>query len=339
MSRIVALPGDGIGEEVMDAAIRVLGAVYPEATVEQHPIGLAAIEQTGSPLPDSTLQAAAGADAVLLGAVGGVYDSSLAAADQPETALFRLRQALDTYANIRLARADGVDVLLVRELVAGIYYGSRGTRPNGDVFDTCEYSPQAVRRVVRRAFELAASRGGRLTLVDKANVLETSRLWRRVVDETRTDYGGVSVDYLLADTAALRLAVDPGSFDVIVTDNMFGDILSELLAIPQGGMGTLTSASLGDSAPGIFEPVHGSAPDIAGRGIANPAAMIGSVGLMFELGFEAPAVATRIRLAVEAAEARVPTPDLGGNATTHAFVDAVVEELTAEPFSGVSAAT
>ena len=196
----------------------------------------------------------------------------------------RLRAELDVYANLRPARQDGIDLVLLRELVGGIYYGARGVRDDGTVFDTCEYHPSQVERIVRRAFELSRSRRRHVTSVDKANVLETSRMWRRVATEVAAEHPDVEFEHMLADNAAMQLVQAPERFDVLVTDNMFGDILSDEAAAVTGGLGLAGSASLGDSGPGIFEPVHGSAPDIAGQGIANPAAMLRSTALMLAFG-------------------------------------------------------
>ncbi len=220
-----------------------------------------------------------------------------------------------------------IDLLIVRELVGGLYFGARGVRDDGTVFDTCEYHPSQVERIARRAFELARTRRGKLTSVDKANVLETSRMWRRVVREVAAGYPDVELDDMLVDNAAMQLASNPEQFDVIVTENMFGDILSDLAAAMTGGIGLAPSASLGDAGPGIFEPVHGSAPDIAGRGIANPAGMLRSTALMLEHGLGRPEEAATLERAVESALRSTPTPDLGGRATTSEVSDAVVAAL------------
>jgi 3-isopropylmalate dehydrogenase len=246
---------------------------------------------------------------------------------RPEQGLIGLRRELDVYANLRPAVGNGVDLLVVRELVGGLYYGARGTREDGTVFDTCEYHPSQVERIARRAFELAGARSGRLASIDKANVLETSRMWRRVVGEVAADYPAVELEHVLVDTAAMQLVQAPERFDVIVTENTFGDILSDEAAAVTGGLGLAASASLGDGGPGIFEPVHGSAPDIAGSGTANPAAMLRSVALMLEHGLARSEPARRLDAAVDDALTRAPTPDLGGNATTAAVTAAVLEGL------------
>ncbi len=320
--RVVCLPGDGIGPEVLAAAQTVLRALVPEVELEEHLLGGVAIKQTGSPLPPETVAACKGADAVLLGAVGlPEFD---AAEVRPEQGLIGLRRELDVYANLRPARQDAVDLVIVRELVAGLYYGARGVKPDGTVFDTCEYHPDQIERLARRAFELAGRRSGRLTSVDKANVLDTSRLWRRVVTELAAEYPDVELEHMLVDNAAMQLVLAPEQFDLLVMENTFGDILSDVAAAVTGGLGLAASASLGDMRPGIFEPVHGSAPDIAGRGIANPAATLRSVALMLAHGLRRPEEARALDAAVDLALETTPTPDLGGSATTDEFTDAVL---------------
>ncbi len=321
---IAVLPGDGIGPEVAREATRVLdrfGLAW-----EEHVFGGAAIRATGSPLPEETLEACKHSEAVLKAPVG---DPEFDAADvRPEQGLMRLRSELDVFANLRPAQQGEIDILIVRELVGGLYYGARGVREDGTVFDTCEYHPSQVERVARRAFELAAGRRGHLTSVDKANVLETSRMWRRVVNEVAADYPGVEVEHMLVDNAAMQLHSHPTRFDVIVTENMFGDILSDLAAAVTGGLGLAPSASLGAHPPGLFEPVHGSAPDIAGQGVANPTAMLLSTALLLEHGLGRPDDAQRLREAVAQALVEAPTPDLGGTATTSELGDAVLSHLT-----------
>jgi 3-isopropylmalate dehydrogenase len=320
--RVVCLPGDGIGPEVVGAAQTVLRALLPEVELADHLLGGVAIKETGSPLPPETVVACKGADAVLLGAVGlPEFD---AAEVRPEQGLIGLRRELDVYANLRPARQGAVDLVIVRELVAGLYYGARGVKPDGTVFDTCEYHPDQIERLARRAFELAGRRSGRLTSVDKANVLDTSRLWRRVVTELAAEYPDVELEHMLVDNAAMQLVLAPEQFDVLVMENTFGDILSDVAAAVSGGLGLAASASLGDERPGIFEPVHGSAPDIAGKGIANPAATLRSVALMLEHGLGRLEEARALDAAVDRALETTPTPDLGGSATTGEFADAVL---------------
>jgi 3-isopropylmalate dehydrogenase len=323
---VVCLPGDGIGPEVMHEARRALAVLAPELELEKRPFGAKAIRDTGDPLPKETLAACRTAEAVLKAPIG---DPEFDGAEvRPEQGMLRLRAELDVYANLRPASSDSVDVLIVRELVGGLYFGASGVREDGTAFDTCEYHPSQVERIARRAFELARTRNGKLTSVDKANVLETSRLWRRVVNEVAAGYDDVEVEHMLVDNAAMQLASAPDRFDVLVTENMFGDILSDLAAAVTGGLGLAPSASLSDGGPGIFEPVHGSAPDIAGLGIANPAAMLRSTALMLEHGLGRPEEARALAGAVEVALAEAPTPDLGGTATTAEFGDAVLRALS-----------
>jgi len=325
MERIVCLPGDCIGPEVMAVAQRVLRMLAPTVELDERLFGAAAIRETGEPLPPETLEACRSATAVLKAPIG---DPEFDAADvRPEQGMLRLRAELDVYTNLRPAKDAHVDLLIVRELVGGLYFGARGVREDGTVFDTCEYHPIQVERIARRAFELTRTRRGKLTSVDKANVLETSRLWRRVVHEVAADYPDVEVADMLVDNAAMQLASAPEQFDVIVTENLFGDILSDLAAAMTGGLGLAPSASLGDAGPGIFEPVHGSAPDIAGRGIANPAAMLRSTALLLEHGLGRPEDAGALEDAVEIALREAPTPDLGGDGTTAAFEASVLAAL------------
>jgi 3-isopropylmalate dehydrogenase len=306
----------------------VLEALAPEVALDERLIGAAAIRATGSPLPQETVDACLSAVAVLKGPVG---DPEFEAADvRPEQGLLALRAALDTYANLRPAVQGDVDVLIVRELVGGLYFGAHGVRDDGTVFDTCEYHPRQVERIARRAFRLAQSRRGLLTSVDKANVLETSRMWRRVVDDLAPEFPDVRVEHMLVDNAAMQLATTPQQFDVIVTENMFGDILSDLAAAVTGGLGMAPSASLSDGGPGLFEPVHGSAPDIAGRGVANPAAILRSTVLLFEHGLARPDEAQALNRAIEAAIVSAPTVDLGGSAGTAEFGAAVREQLAVD---------
>jgi 3-isopropylmalate dehydrogenase len=320
--RVVCLPGDGIGPEVAAAAVRVLESLPLEVVVEERPFGGHAIRELGDPLPAETLAACRAADAVLLGAVGSPeFD---AAPVRPEQGLIRLRGELDVYANLRPTRGGDVDLLIVRELVGGLYFGASGRRPDGSAFDTCEYSPAQIERIARRGFEFAQQRSGRLTSVDKANVLETSRLWREVVTDVARDYPDVQLEHMLVDNAGLQLVQNPTRFDVLVTENTFGDILSDVAAGTCGGLGLAASASLGDARPGIFEPVHGSAPDIAGRGIANPAAMLRSVALLLRYGAAESELAVELDRAVDSALESTPTRDLGGTATTVDFTGAVL---------------
>ena len=322
MLRVASLPGDGIGPEVCAAAVRVLDALPMDVEVEEHPFGGHAIHEQGDPLPAETLAACRAADAVLLGAAGlPEFDG---AAVRPEQGLIRLRGELDVYANLRPARSDGIDLLIVRELVGGLYFGASGRRADGSAFDTCEYTPAQIERIARRAFELARARGSFVTSVDKANVLETSRLWREVVSALADDYPDVRLEHMLVDNAGMQLVLDPAQFDVILTENTFGDILSDVAAGSCGGLGVAASASLGELAPGIFEPVHGSAPDIAGQGIANPTGALRSVALLLRYAAGEHALADQLEHAVDAALTAAPTRDVGGMATTVEFTDAVL---------------
>jgi 3-isopropylmalate dehydrogenase len=316
----------------MREARLVLELLCPEAVFEEHAIGAAAIRAAGDPLPDETRSACLAATAVLKGPVG---EPEFDAADvRPEQGLLALRAALDAYANLRPATHGDIDLLIVRELVGGLYFGARGTREDGTVFDTCEYHPRQVERIVRRGFELSRTRRGKLTSVDKANVLETSRLWRRVVDGMAPRYPEVTVEHMLVDNAAMQLATTPRQFDVIVTENMFGDILSDLAAAVTGGLGLAPSASLSDAGAGLFEPVHGSAPDLAGSGVANPTAMLLSTALLLEHGLGLADRAERLRQAVAAVDVR--TPDVGGSATTAEVGAAVREQLAVDGAAALS---
>jgi 3-isopropylmalate dehydrogenase len=342
MTTIVTLPGDGIGPEVLSTALQVLDAVVPDLTYEEHLIGGAAIDATGTALPDETLTACRSADAVLLAAVGGPkWDTTDPDKPRPEQGLLGLRSGLGLYANLRPVRPlpalydasplrreiiERTDLLVVRELTGGIYFGDKG-RTNGRAHDVCAYTEAEIERIARTGFEAARSR---VTSVDKANVLETSRLWREVVTRVHTtEFPNIELEHLLVDNAAMRLVAAPRHFDVILTENMFGDILSDEAAMLTGSIGLLPSASLGGESAGVFEPVHGSAPDIAGQGIANPLAMFLSAALMLRHGLARPDSAARIESAVDRAlEAGLRTSDLGGTATTAEATEAVLKELT-----------
>ena len=247
---------------------------------------------------------------------------------RPEQGLLGLRKELGVYANLRPARAPGIDIMIVRELVGGLYFGEKGIREDGTWFDTCEYSRPEVERIARRGFEIAEARGGRLTSVDKVNVMHTSRLWRDVVTQMGASlYPDVALDHALVDSFAMTIVQAPETIDTVVTENTFGDILSDIAAAVTGGLGLAASASLGDDGPGLFEPVHGSAPQIAGRGIANPAAMLRSVALLLDHGLGRPDDAAALERAVDTALRSAPTPDLGGTSTTSDVGDAVLRAL------------
>jgi 3-isopropylmalate dehydrogenase len=342
--RIVALPGDGIGPEIM-AAARELLEVLGEFEVEEHPVGGASIDAHGTPLTPDVLEACRGSDAVLLAAVGGPkWDTTDPGAPRPEQGLLGLRKGLGLYANLRPVRParalldasplkrdriEGTDLLVVRELTGGIYFGDRGRgRAAGstNAFDTCVYSETEIERIAEVAFRFARTH---VTSVDKANILETSRLWREVVGKVATRHPDTELDHLLVDNAAMQLVSRPASFDVILTENMFGDILSDEAAMLTGSIGMLPSASVGEpGTPGLFEPVHGSAPDIAGTGTANPLAMFGSVAMMLRYGLGRQDDAANVESAVDRAlEDGLRTADLGGDATTEQATQAVLANL------------
>src|SRR5919206_249321 len=341
MPTIALLPGDGIGPEVAAAAVKVLNAVSPDLDYDEHLAGGAAIDAHGTALTDEALAACRSADAVLLGALGGPkWDTNEPGAVRPEQGLFRLRAELGLYANLRPVKPltalydasplkreliENVDLLVVRELTGGLYYGERGTQ-DGRAYDTMVYTVAEIERIARTAFQAARSR---VTSVDKANVLDTSRLWRSVVSRIHSaEFPHIELEHLLVDAAAMRLVAAPRHFEVIVTENMFGDILSDEASMLTGSLGMLPSASLGGDGPSLFEPVHGTAPDIAGQGIANPIGMILSGALMLRHGLGREAEAAAVESAVDKAlEKGVRTGDLGGNATTAEVTRAVLEEL------------
>ncbi len=328
---LLLLPGDGIGPEVVAAAEHVLRAVAGrfghEFRLSSAPIGGAALTQGLPPLPDATLDAAKSADAILLGAVGDPAFDTSPPAERLEAALLKIRLELGLYANLRPARVwpglesagplkpdvlAGTDLLIVRELTGGLYYGQpRGYAEDGEsAHNTMRYSRAEVTRVARRAFDAARLRRKRVTSVDKANVLETSRLWREVVSGVAAGYPDVTLDHMLVDTCAMKLAYAPSTFDVVLTENMFGDILSDEAGAIVGSLGLLPSASLGDGA-GLFEPVHGSAPDIAGRDVANPIGAVASVAMLLRHALGLAAEASAVERAIEAALTRgLRTADL-----------------------------
>lgn len=341
MPTIALLPGDGIGPEVAAAAQRVLEAVADDLTFEAHLVGGASIDAHGTAVTDEVMDAVKASDAVLLGAVGGPqWDSNDPAAVRPEQGLFRLRADLGLYANLRpirpiralydasplkRERIEDVDMLIVRELTGGLYYGDRGRNHDG-AYDTCVYSVAEIERIARVGFRAANSR---VTSVDKANVLETSRLWRETVNRVHAEeYPNIELEHQLVDAAAMRLIASPKHFDVILTENMFGDILSDEASMLTGSLGMLPTASLGGDGPSLFEPVHGTAPDIAGRGIANPLGMILSAALLLRHGLGREVEAAAVESAVDRAlEAGIRPPDLGGTATTAETTEAVLKEI------------
>lgn len=321
--KVAVLPGDGIGPEVIDETVKVLRATGLQFEFEQGLLGGAAYDETGNPLPDETIDLCRDADAVLMGAVGGPkWDKIEPVAMRPEIGgLLRLRRELDLYANIRPAKTlrpllhasplkEGrnlMDLVVVRELTGGIYFGEpRHRAADGSrAVDSCVYTRHEIERITHRAFDIARARNRQITSVDKANVLETSRLWREVVDSIAADNPDVSVQHMLVDNCAMQLVRDPAQFDVILTENMFGDILSDEASMITGSLGLLPSASLGDMKSdktyGLFEPIHGSAPDIAGQGRANPLAAVLSGAMMLRYAFGEKEAADRIEAAVESA--------------------------------------
>lgn len=345
-ARIVYLPGDGVGPEVGAAGLAVLDAIAAryalDFAVSEHAFGGGAIEAHGEPFPEPTRQAVASADAVLLGAVGGPQWDGLSGAQRPEAGLLALRKALGVWANLRpikphpatvaasplkAERLKDVDIAFVRELTGGLYFGDKG-RDEAGAYDVCRYSAVEIERVVRRAADIARGRRGRVTSVDKANVLETSRLWRETVEIVAADYPNVIFDHGLVDAVAMRLITAPARFDVVVTENLFGDILTDEAAVLVGSLGLAPSASLGEGACGLYEPIHGSAPDIAGQGVANPVGMILSVALMLRYSFAATEAADAVDDAVAATlDAGVLSRDLGGTASTVDVTKAVLDRL------------
>jgi 3-isopropylmalate dehydrogenase len=325
------------------AAARELLAAVGDFELEEHPIGGASIDAHGTALTDEVLAACRACDAVLLAAVGGPKWDRAAAADpqapRPEQGLLGLRKGLSLFANLRPVRPspalidasplkrdriEGTDLLVVRELTGGIYFGERG-RGDGTAFDTCVYSEAEIERISRVAFKAARRK---VTSVDKANILDTSRLWREVAERVAGEHPEIEFEHMLVDNAAMQLVSRPADFDVVLTENMFGDILSDEAAMLTGSLGMLPSASLGESGPGLFEPVHGSAPDIAGTGTANPLAMFGSVALMLRQGLALADEGARVESAIDRAlAAGLRTADLGGDATTEAATRAVLANL------------
>lgn len=342
---IVTLPGDGIGPEILAPTVDIIAQLIGDVEFDERPFGGASIDAHGVALTDEVEAACKSADAVLLAAVGGPkWDTTDPSAPRPEQGLLGLRKALGLYANLRPVRPlpalydasalkrdiiDGTDLLVVRELTGGIYFGEK-TRTDTDASDLCHYTTAEVERIARTAFEAARGRSNRVTSVDKANVLETSRQWRQVVHEVHAaDYADVELEDVLVDNCAMQLIVRPSSFDVIVTENLFGDILSDEAAMLTGSIGMLPSASLGAAGdPGLFEPVHGSAPDIAGTGAANPLAMFLSAAMLLRHGLGREAEAAALESAVDAALADgLRTKDLGGSAGTAEATQAVLSHL------------
>ncbi len=347
---ICTLSGDGIGPEIVNSAKAVLCAVAGkfghEINFSERLIGGIAIDQTGHPLPQNTLDTALKSDAVLLGAVGG--DKWDNCPIRPESALLKIRQEMGVYANIRPAKiydslcqnsplkneilAGGLDFVIVRELTGGIYFGERGLRQNDkfgrEAFDTESYSELEIERVARCAYELAEKRDRKLCLVDKANVMTSSKLWRQVVSQINEDYPSVALSTMYVDNAGMQIVLNPGQFDVILTSNMFGDILSDLSASCVGSIGVMPSASLGASTLGLYEAIHGSAPSIAGKNIANPVGTILSSALMLRHSFDLESEARAIENAVQnVLRNGIKTCDIGGQTSTSDMTQAIISEL------------
>ncbi len=353
---IALLRGDGIGPEIVDSAVRVLEAVGEkfghEFKFTPYLIGGAAIDECGEPLPQETVDGCLASDSVLLGAVGGPKWDNLSGDKRPEKALLGIRAALGLFTNLRPAKlypalkgdcplrediaSGGFDIMIVRELTGGIYFGDRGYREGKygeEAFDTECYSRFEIERISRVAFETAKKRRGKVTSIDKANVLETSRLWRKIIHEIEKEYEGVTCSDMLVDNAAMQLVRNPSQFDVIVTSNMFGDILSDEASQLTGSIGMLPSASLGDNTRGMYEPIHGSAPDIAGKGIANPIATILSAAMMLRYSFSLAEEADCIEAAVDKVlNDGLRTADIAGESgamplSTTEMTDAIIARL------------
>ena len=347
MPLIAVLPGDGIGPEVTAQAVRVLEALDLGLTFETAPVGGAAYLKAAHPLPPDSLDLARRADAVLFGAVGAPEYDGLERDLRPEQAILKLRKQLKLFANLRPVKlfpgleeasalkpeiARAIDLLIVRELTGDIYFGEhvRGRTHTGLRYgqDVMRYDEAEIARIARIGFEAAAGRRGLLLSVDKANVLETSAVWREVVNEVSRDFRGVKLTHMYVDNAAMQLVRAPGQFDVILTGNLFGDILSDLASMTVGSIGMLPSAALDQDGKGLFEPIHGSAPDIAGQGVANPCAAILSAAMLLRHSLRLPEPAARIEAAVATAIAGgARTADLGGSCSTAAMGDAVLATL------------
>ena len=342
--KIVTLAGDGIGPEIMEAGLEVLASIAEKTgfdfEIDRRPFGGAGIDATGHPLPDETLKACREADAILLAAIGSPqYDN---AAVRPEQGLLALRKELNLYANIRPVkifeslnhlsplkpdRIAGVDFVVVRELTGGIYFGDHilEERKARDIND---YSYEEVERIIRKAFEIAKGRNKIVTSIDKQNVLATSKLWRKVAEDVAKDFPDVTLEHQLVDSAAMLMITNPAKFDVIVTENLFGDILSDESSVLSGTLGVMPSASHSENGPSLYEPIHGSAPDIAGQGIANPISMILSVAMMLRDSFGRYEDAGRIERAIEASlAAGILTRDIGGQASTREMTEAIIARL------------
>lgn len=351
--KIAVIKGDGIGPEIVDSAIKVLDVIAEKYghkfEYEDVFMGGIAIDKFGEPLPDSELEKCLNSDSILLGAVGGPKWDGVESSKRPEKGLLKLRKGLEVYSNLRPAKIipvlgdasplkkevieKGVDIMIVRELTGGIYFGERG-RTENDAYDIERYSVEEVKRIAKIGFDMARIRNKKLTSVDKANVLETSRMWRQIVDEMAKDYPDIEVEHYYVDNMAMQIASNPSQFDTVVTSNMFGDILSDLLAAVVGSIGILASASIGKTKRGLYEPIHGSAPDIAGKGIANPIATIESAAMMLEISFGLYKEAEEIKKAIQKVLVKgYRTPDLYVDGkeqikvSTNEITEKIIEEI------------
>ncbi|WP_429971626.1 3-isopropylmalate dehydrogenase [Fructilactobacillus sp. Tb1] len=343
MNKITVLQGDYIGPEIMDAGLQVLAAATENENFSYKltyaPFGGEAIDKVGVPLPEATIAECKKSDAVLLSAIGGPkWDD---APERPEKGLLKIRQALNLYANIRptdisqamqkyspIKNCADVNFVIVRELTSGIYFGTPRETTAEYALDTMRYTPQEIERVSHVAFKMAQTRDHHVTLVDKSNVLDTSKLWRKIVKEVAVHYPDVKVDFCYVDAMSMKLISNPSQFDVILTENLFGDILSDEAAEITGSLGSIPSMSSGDGQVALYEPIHGSAPDIAGKGIANPFSMINSVKMMMKNSFNRADIAEKIETAVNAAVANgIVTPDLNGTSNTQTVTDYVINEM------------
>ncbi|MCD5001823.1 3-isopropylmalate dehydrogenase [Enterococcus saccharolyticus] len=345
VKKIVVLAGDGIGPEIMASGLAVLKKAVEHSDVQfefdAQDFGGSGIDAKGEPLPSETLAACQSADAILLGAIGGPKWEQ--AEKTPEQGLLALRRELNLFANIRpISVPDallplspikenivkGTDFIVVRELTSGIYFGEPRHLGENEAYDTNRYNVDEIKRIIRQAFEIASGRRKHVLSVDKANVLATSKLWRKVAEEVAQEFPDCTLEHQYVDSAAMRIVQNPTAFDVIVTENLFGDILSDEASVLPGTLGVLPSASHGESGVSLYEPIHGSAPDIAGKNIANPVSMILSASLMLRQSFDMHEEADRIETACfEAMEEGILTKDLGGTTTTTAFTEAILAKL------------
>ena len=354
--KIAVIKGDGIGPEIVESGIRVMDAIAQKYNhtfdYEEVYMGGCAIDKFGEPLPESELEKCLNSDSVLLGAVGGPKWDHVESSKRPEKGLLKLRKEMEVYANLRPAKIipilehasplkferikDGVDIMVVRELTGGIYFGERGKNET-EAYDVEKYSIEEINRIIKIGFEMAMGRCKKVTSVDKANVLQTSGLWRKLVDEMAKDYPEVEVNHMYVDNMAMQLASNPTNYDVVVTSNMFGDILSDLLAAICGSIGILSSASLGKTKRGLYEPIHGSAPDIAGQNIANPIATIDSIAMMLDISFglkeEAKAIQNAISKTLEKGYRTADLYEEGKNQIkigTKEITDQIIAEISNE---------